>query len=227
MTNQAPPQRAKIAMVQHGTEIASCTAPEWCVYSRLTNWVVLVFGATGWGKWWMCFSFWGRRGGGQLGCFVRVVMFSNLNPLFNLHLPPGLGCGLLLFVFFMAVPWRMAFNELGGPHVQMTSVDYCCVSRIKLSFFSHDRGQVSLFVTLLFQTCIPCCHKHDLELWHDTAHWYCTKDYTIHITHVSMPGNNMAAEWSSVTFVLSPLWRVFNPESSHEFPVPFYFHWVG
>ena len=119
--------------------------------------VVLVFGARGLGEVAGVFFVLEEDGGAagvaevvlaglwsQLGCSVRVVMFSNLNPPFNLHTPPDLG-GLLLF--FMAVPWRMAFNELGCQNVQMTSVDYCCVSSLRLTIFSHHRGQVSLLVT--------------------------------------------------------------------------------
>lgn len=172
LTNHVPPQNS------HGTAIASCTAPEWCVYSRLTNWSSLsssywCSGQGGWGKWRVCFSFW-RRMAGQPGwrrwcwrafgrswavlsglwCFRTLIHLLTFTRRLTL---------VVCFFFFMAVPWRMAFNELGCQNVQMTSVDYCCVSSLRLTIFSHHRGQVSLLVTFFWKH-VTCCLHHDPEL---------------------------------------------------------------
>lgn len=114
--------------------------------------VVLVFGARGVGEVAGVF-FVLEEDGGAAGMAEVGLGWSAFGrswavlPGLCLHTPPDLG-GLLL-VCFMAVPWRMVFNELGCQKMQMTSVDYCCVSSLRLTIFSHDRGQMSLLATFL------------------------------------------------------------------------------
>lgn len=179
--------------------------------------VVLVFGARGLGEVAGVFFVLEEDGGAagvaevvlaglwsQLGCSGRVVMFSNLNPPFNLHTPPDLG-GLLLF--FHGCSMAHGFQWTGLPECANDKCWLLLRLKPQAYYLFPSQGTGVIIGHFLLKTCnmlSPPWSWIDTICDTNTDTVLYTIDFTIHITYLTMRRNNMAAEWSSMAFVLSP-----------------------